>query len=95
MKKSLLIVSLAALGLIACSESSDTTSSTVTSEIAKPAPVVEEQAPTVKEKAVEKVVEVKEQAAEKVEEVKEQAVEKMDAVKESAADKLQDLKDKY
>ena len=97
MKKSLLIVSLTALGLIACSESSDTTTSTVAPEIAKstPALVEEQQATSVKEKAVEKVVAVKEQAVEKAQEVKEQTADKVDAVKDSATDKLKDLKDKY
>ncbi len=106
MKKTLLILSMAALGVVACSESENTSAPTAEKAPA-PAPVVETvkqeetktTVETVKEKAAEKVEEVKEKAAEKVEEVKEKAAEKVDEVKESvkdtAADKLQSLKDKY
>ena len=84
MKKTLLIASMIAVGsltgLVACSKSTETTSTTA------PAPLEQAAAPGVEESKVESV---RAQAVEKVEAVKEQAVEKITEFKEQAAEKIE------
>lgn len=95
MKKTLLIASIIALGsvtgLVACSDSNETSTAAPAPVEQAATPVVEaSKTESVKAQAVEKVEAVKEQAAEKITEVKEQAAAKIEETKESALESVQE-----